>query len=501
MRATAWLARTSGLLAAVIIGWAMGAVVGAMTAFALAAAFLGVPLRGRPLYAWALLYLSRHRAVRLGDLMSITDEGTNAGVRCAEGTAVVAIRIFGRTHQPTRIIGSAAAETKDTIDVCWLLPALKQSLGITLDSISVVMAGSRRSAYGDYPRIYDTLIGPAPYAGTRETWLLLRLPDLPNGEALQWRTSLGSAAAACARRTAAMLRHRGVRARVATAGEIAEFEWRMGRDGLEIRNRHWDALRSDVGWLTTYTYRSDGIYPELLGQAWLWQVDGVIQNVTLLADGTASATVTVRSNQKLASAPSTALRAIPGEQATAAALNMCIARRGLRTAVQFPIPGHLVLPVGQSGVLIGKYRSGGRMLLPVTDAADESRVHIAAEDNITHRLIARLAGAGEHITVHTNDLARWKRLRIPNLVVTDGIRPDHGTTVSVVDGNMSPAPRPRTVISVAPPREATPAADVLIEQIGPQTLNVVTADVRTEVEVEMFRVEMPYLPVTESTPT
>lgn len=498
MRATVWLARVSGLLAAVLVGWAAGAAAGAIAAFVVAVTFLGGRVRGRSLCAWALLFLSRDQPVRFGDLVTVAHEGTSAGVRCSDGVAVVAIQILGKAHQPTKLIGAAPAETANTMDLSWLIPALKQTLGIALDSISVVMSGSRRAAYGDYPRIYDTLIGPSPYAGLRETWLLLRLPDLPNGEALQWRISLGSAAVACAHRTAALLRLRGIRARVATASEISEYEQRMGRDGLEVRNRHWDALRSDTGWLTTYAYGTAELDPEKLGQAWLWRADGVTQNVTLLSDGTATATVTLRSNQRLTSAPSAVLQTMPGEQAHAAALNMCLARRDVKAAVKIPFAESLVLPVGSSGVLLGKYRSGGRMLLPLTDAVEESRVHIAAEDSIAHRFVLRLAGAGERITVHTGDVSRWTRLRMPNLAVTDGMRPHHGTTVSVVDGTMLPAPRPRTVISIGPPGYSAIAADVLLEQVAPQTLRVTAAGVTTEIDIEMFRVERPYLPIGEN---
>lgn len=494
MRATLLRGWASGLLAAIAVGWVTGSAAGAMAAAVIACAFIAAPVRDRPLYTWALLYMRRHEPVRFGHVLTVLDEGTNAGVRITDGIAVVAIQVLGKAHEPTRLIG-AAPETKNTLDLCLLIPALKQSLGITLDSISVVMAGSRRATHGDYPRIYDTLIGPSPYAGQRETWLLIRLPGLRNGEALQWRTSIGSAAATCARRTVALLSQHGIRSRVATAGELSDFDRRMGCDGVAARNRHWDALQSDSGWLTSYGSGTAELDPQKLGQPWLWQVDGVIQNVTLLPDRTATATVTVRSNQRLTSAPSTTLRAMHGEQARSAALNMCVPRRSLRAAGPVATPKSLVLPVGQSGVLIGKYRTGGRMLLPLNDAADESRIHIAAEDSIAQRLVMRLAGAGERITVHTGDGARWKRLRTANIVVTDGIRPERGTTVSVVDGTIAPLPRPRTIISLGAPHKPAPSADVLLTQVAPQTLRVTTGGIDTEIDVEMFRVEKPYLPL------
>lgn len=494
MRTTLLFAWSSGLVAAVVIGSATGSTPAALVCVVAALAGAAVPLGDKSLYTWVLLYARRNRPIRFGDLVDISIDGNRAGIRCASGVAVAAVRILGKAHQPTRLSGATPPETSNTLDLCWLIPALKQTLGITLDSISVVMAGSRRSTHGDYPRVYDSLLGAAPYAGLRETWLLLRVPDLLNGEALQCRPSLGSATASCARRTAAMLRQRGVRARVATASEISEFERRVGREGLEGRNRCWDGLRSDTGWLTTFAYRTSEFDSERLGQAWLWQADGVIQNVTIVPGGTATATVTVRSSQRLASAPSASLRTLHGEQAQAAALNMCVARQHLTATGRVPLPVSLVLPVGPSGVLIGKYRSGGRMLLPLTDAGEESRVHIAAEDDIAHRVVMRLAATGEPMTVHTGDITRWKRLRMPNLVVTEGTRPIDGTTTSVLDGTLPPTPRPRTIISIGAPHEHAPSAEVLLEQIGPQTLRITTAGVSAEIDVEMFRVEKSYLP-------
>lgn len=489
------LAKTGGLFAAVLCGWAIGAAGGAVLAFALSMSCIAVPLRGSPLSTWACRYARRKRRIRFDGLATVSHDGSSAGVRCSNGIAIAAVQVLGKPHEATRLTGSRVAETNNTLDVTWLIPALKQSLGITLDSISVVIAGSRRNRLGDYPRIYDALVGPSSYAGRRETWLLLRLPDLPNGEALQWRTSLGAAAVACAKRTAAMLGERGLRARVATAGEISEFELRMGRDALEPQNRHWDALRNGTGWLTTYTYRNAVYETEKFCQAWRWQADSVIQNVTLLHDGTATVTVTVGTNQRQASAPSTSLQKMPGEQAGAAALNLCVARQDLGAVPTRPWPRKMIVPVGQSGVLIGRYRSGGRMLLPLSDPAEESRVHIAAVDGIAHRLVMRLAGSGERITVHTNEIERWKRLRMTNLLVTDEMRPADGTTVSVVDGTVSPVPRPQTIISVGTPRGPAPPADVLMEQIGPQTLRVTAAGVSNEVDIEMFRAEKPFLPV------
>ena len=108
------------------------------------------------------------------------------------------MQLLGKAHRPTLFTGSTATYTDNTIDVAELLPLLHQSLGLSIDSLSVVSVGARRRSTGDYPRVYDTLIGTPPYAGQRETWLIVRIPALPNAEALQWRTSVGTATLAAA---------------------------------------------------------------------------------------------------------------------------------------------------------------------------------------------------------------------------------------------------------------------------------------------------------------
>jgi hypothetical protein len=78
--------------------------------------------------------------------------------------------------------------------------------------------------------------------------------------------------------------------------------------------------------------------------------------------------------------------------------------------------------------------------------------------------------------------------------VTDRARPMAGTTVSVVDGSLAPAPRPNTVISVGRPGESyRGSADVLITQIGPATVEVTAVGRVHYVEVELFRAENRYI--------
>ena len=116
-----------------------------------------------------------------------------------------------------------------------------------------------------------------------------------------------------------------------------------------------------------------------------------------------------------------------------------------------------------------------------------------ADDGIARRIGSRAAGAGDRITVQPADLRRWEGLRMPNVVVTDSPRPALGTTVSVVDGTVQPAPRPSTVITIGPATAvADAAADVVITQTAPAAIQVSAAGMTYDAEMEFFRAENRY---------
>jgi type VII secretion protein EccE len=493
---------------AALIGWAFGGYPGVAAGLAIGIAVGVIRWRGQPLWSWLILWRRRRRPIWWSEPLTVANDRAGGGIRYQDGVAVAAVQLLGKAHTPTLFTGSTATYTDNAFDITDLMPLLHQSLGLTVGSLSVVTAGARRRSTGDYSRVYDTLIGTPPYAGQRETWLIVRVSALDNVEALRGRTSVGSATLAAAQRISAAMRQHGIRAKVATATDIVEMERRLGRSALEVLNRRWRSVRGDSGWLTTYWYRPGDITSDTLAEAWSARVDGIVQNVTLFSSktgpATATATVTVRSAQPPTASLSMRLRTLRGEQAQAVAASLCGPLPSLRGIRRGVLRGPLVIPIGPSGVLLGKVAGGNRMLLPFDDAGEFSRVHIAAEDALAKRFIIRLAGAGERITVHTRNLQRWASVRMPDIAVTDQSKPVSGTTVSVVDGSMSPAPRPNTLISVGSPGEPyRGTANVLITQTGRATVDVTAAGHLHSVEVELFRAENRYVssePMTLRTP-
>lgn len=494
MSAPIRLAIIVGIFAVGLTGWTFGGYLGATAGLVVGVAGGVIPWRGQPLWSWLVLWLRRNQPIELTEPRTVANDRAGGGVRFQDGMAVAAVQLLGRAHRPTLFTGSTTAVTENSFDVTDLLPLLHQSLGLRLESISVISAGARRRCTGDYPRVYDTLIGTPPYAGQRETWLIVRISAHDNAQALQGRTSVGTATLAAAQRICAAMRQQGIRAKVATATDIVEMERRLGRSALQVLNRRWRSVRGDGGWLTTYWYRPGDISTEKLAQAWSMRADGITQNITLFGDSTATATLTMRSGQPPTAPPSTMLQTLPGEQAQAIAANLCGPRPQLRRIRSGSLTGPLVVPIGPSGVLLGKVGDGNRLMLPLDDPGDYSRVHIAAEDSLAKRIVVRLAGAGERITVHTRNVQRWASVRMPDVTVSDQPKPVPGTTVSVIDGTLTQAPRPNTVISVGDPD--TPyrgTANVFVRQTGPATIEVMAAGQVHTVEVELFRAENRYI--------
>ncbi len=496
MRDAIRLAVIGTVLTATTVGWSLGQWPGAAAGLILAGTATVAPWRGQPAWSWLGHYLTRNRALPLADLVTVANDRSGGGVRYQDGVGVAVVQLFGKAHRPTLFTGSASTLTSNTLDVAALMPMLHQSLGLTVESVSVVTAGFRRRSTGDYPRVYDTLIGTAPYSGQRETWLVVRVRVLDNGTALRWRPTAGTTVLAAAQRIAAALRCDGLRAKVATATDIVEFERRLGYSALEVNNRRWHTLRGDGGWMTTYSYRPVDLDAAVFAQAWSMRADGIVQNITVFPDGTACAAVTIRTAQPPTAVPSCVLKSLPGEQAPALANNLCGPRRQVRGQADGPLPASLPIQIGPSGVLLGKLQDGDRLLLPLGDPAEFSRVQVAADDAIAKRIVIRAAGSGERITVHSRDIERWDSVRMPNVMVTDQPRPAPGTTLSVTDGTVSPTPRPGTVVEVGDSAFRSAAhADVVITQTGPAMVEVAAFGETHDVEVEFFRAENRYLSV------
>lgn len=478
-----------------VVGFGWGGLVGTGLGSMLVLVLFVFRYRGLTCWSWLGLFRRRNYRSEMPDPITVANDRAGGGIRYQDRVAVVALQVFGKSSTPTFFTGAVTAKTKNILDVGTLFEIMRQPLGLDIGSISVVITGARRNCVGDYSRVYDTFIGTPPYAGRRETWLIIRFNALSNAAALQHRNTVGTAAIATAQRIVAGLRENDIRARMATASDITALEYQLGWPETSGQRRgRWRSVRSGSGWLTSYAYDPKDINADVLGQAWSLRADQITQNVTLFPNETACATITVKTAQPPTCVPSVVLRDLPGRQLSAVTNNLCGPFATLHAVKSGPLPEALCLPVGASGVLLGKLGGGDRVMLPLTDAGEFNRVSIRAEDAITKRILIRMAAAGEHITLHTQDVQRWASINMPNITITASARPARGTTVSVIDGSVSPAPRPNTVVEMGDSECVQGrATDIRITQSGHATVVVDTPNDTFEAEVELFRAENRYL--------
>ena len=445
------------VLTLAVIGWGVGGFAGIAAGTAIGLALVILPWKGHPGWVWVLLFLKRTRPSELVAPVTVANDRSSGGVRYQDGIATTAIHLIGKPHHATLLIGSTISQTDNTLDPTALLRILRTNLGMGFDSVSMVSDGARRRSSGDYPRVYDSFIGNSPYAGQRETWLVLRFDARENADALRLRTTVGAASIAATQRVAAALSCSGIRARVATATDIADLDRHVGG-----------------GCLTSYGM--ERLDPETLALPWALRVDRVITNLTVFPDSTVTSTVTIGTPQPPPVPPSTALRPFPRQQSQLLRRHLCGPLPMVHGLVRRPLPANIAVPLGPSGVLLGKVSAGDRLLMPLDHPGGPSHVHIEADDAIAKRIVIRTAATGAQVTVHTTDVARWNDLRMPNVFVTDQVRPAPGTTVSVTDGTVQPALRPGAVIT----------------QTGPATVTVRTDEHAHDVEMDFFRAENRY---------
>ena len=153
MTAATRLAIIVGVLATGLIGWAVGGYPGAAVGLVIGVAAGVIRWWRQPAWSWWTLWRQRGRAITLSEPITVANDRAGGGVRYQDGVAVVAVQLLGKAHRPTLFTGSTTTYTDNTVDIGELLPLLHQSLGLSIDSLSVVSVGARRRSSGDSPGV------------------------------------------------------------------------------------------------------------------------------------------------------------------------------------------------------------------------------------------------------------------------------------------------------------------------------------------------------------
>ena len=406
------------------------------------------------------------------------------GVRTEPYEALTMIDITGLPYAPTFLRGSTVSLTRNVLPLELLAGLLDQPGGLKL-SMQLVFSGHRVRRGSGYPPLYSTLLADRPAAGARAVLLVVRLDIQDSLPGLQYRRSVGEAAAAATERIVLELREHDIRASALNAAELdVQLERLSARlqvaptppppkepdtddDDGEADHRPappigavatrarpkpsselgWRTIKGHPGFLTTYYFSPEDITTASLHQMWSLRTDEVTVTLNLFKrrfpdvpddDSPVMVSALVRTNdpQPPQQPPTLYLNPLPGDQHDAALAAAPAARPDhLNLPSRRVTDGAaLEIPIGATGILVGAASGDERSVTPevhrddlvmlsLTDPERATRIAMDTGDYFLRQLLIRAAAVGEKIAIYSSEPQRWIGLSQPNIAVVERRKP------------------------------------------------------------------------------
>lgn len=495
-----------------------------------------VRLRGRTPVRWFLDWLDyrfgrAERGAALAVPASVRDIHVAAGacgVREDGDMLIAMIQLAPNLDLPT-VIAEQTVYTEDTVPVDALLPMLDQ-YGIAVD-IDIVTTGQRVRSAGSYSMLYDQLIGSDPVIGNRLTWLVVRLDQERNLQALSRRGPCSvvapKALATAAHRIAGRLRERGISAHALPAEALVDAT-RMLHAGIELSEvrEGWHSLRASVPGRYVTSFGID--WSELggvgLDDCWTWNNGRTTLVVSLSAVDSGPRAMVRYVGPAMPEVLPDYLRRLPGRQLTAlratlptgtSVRDLAQDEKTVETASQDQTAG-LSVAIGPNGQILGAIsgQPRHRLALPLFDPARYNprrrSIDVHAQLPVAQQIILRATVVGADVEVHTSRPQRWQHLvsavgdpRSLRLVddTADNRDPQElreDATIAVFDQLPAHASTASTTVSISDPgvrRRRT--ADLVIEQVSDTAVEVNIPMRTVRVNLIEPRGETRYLDFTE----
>lgn len=436
----------------------------------------------------------------------VTDVQVAAGV-CGvheDGTTLVAmIQLAPDLDLPT-VIAEQTIYTEDTISAESLMPLLDQ-YGIAVD-IDIVTTGQRVRPGGSYSMLYDQLLGSHPVVGNRMSWLVVRLDQERNLEALTRRGPCAEVApqalASAAHRIAGRLRERGVNAQPLPADAL----WRAARllhAGVELSDlrEKWGHLESSVASRSISSFLIDWtrLGDTGLDDCWSWN-RGRTTVVVSLAGGAVGARGLVRYvGPAVTSAPVDYLLPLGGRQSAALLASLPTGtsvravpsdEQGRDIASEEVVDG-LTMAIGPNGQILGSISGQPRhtLAMPLFDPSlynpQRRTIDVRAELPVAQQIVLRAMVVGADVEVYSARPQRWEQLvaavgdpaslrlvpeEQPGAPVSEQASQAMVTVFDQVPPRASAAPTTVTISDPGQPRRRT--ADLAIDQVSPSAVDV-----------------------------
>lgn len=395
-------------------------------------------LPGRYLISWR--QRRRRRRHRFDELPAPTIVDTAAGAAAItwarrDAEVIALIELAPTPTLPTVITTDGQIYTEDCVPLPELAKLTNQ-YGLHL-GISVQSTGERVPRNGRWASLYAQQAGNLPIVAHRRTWIVVRL-NLSEPSNLAQVCARGRAEdaaprtlAVAAQRIALRCREAGVRASVLGDPEQWAQAWAaMNLTVVADAREYWSHLTFDTDWVGTargYWYADGAVSTATSTAVWSHPALATATTINIRAvDARTDAVAQLDAGvifldgvKPIKSTVDSALRLAYGQQWPLLANAMPHYGLAAGTARPTTAPAadeldDIRIPVGASGQILGRTKSGALMAMLLVDNSGRTprkmRIDITAEDFVVRQIILRALSCANTVAICSRDAPRWAPL-------------------------------------------------------------------------------------------
>jgi len=200
--------------------------------------------------------------------------------------------------------------------------------------------------------------------------------------------------------------------------------------------------------------------------------------------------------------PTLFLNPLPGDQYAAALRAAPTSAPALELPAKvLESPHELIVPIGETGILVGSARHDiptahpavqrdDLVMWPLTDPQRPTRITMATSDFYVRQLLIRTAATGKKIAIYSSNPQRWMSIAEPNIAVVTPGQPAGFVPSIIVNDNAQIAPSAglsSTVITLGRSQSGTP--DLRFQQIDDSTIRIIQGTKSMDIGQLVFRHE------------
>jgi len=277
-------------------------------------------------------------------------------------------------------------------------------------------------------------------------------------------------------------------------------------------NVMWNQIYTKPGYVTSYYFSPEDITTDAFNRMWSLRADHIVHTVMLRKQHDpnqrhhgkvlVSSLVRTTDPRPPQGPPTLFLNPLPGDQYAAALRAAPTSAPALELPAKvLESPHELIVPIGETGILVGSARHDiptahpavqrdDLVMWPLTDPQRPTRITMATSDFYVRQLLIRTAATGKKIAIYSSNPQRWMSIAEPNIAVVTPGQPAGFVPSIIVNDNAQIAPSAglsSTVITLGRSQSGTP--DLRFQQIDDSTIRIIQGTKSMDIGQLVFRHE------------